>query len=57
MITRSAFTVVFLLKTGRFLIQFGRNTQHGARNVFVIYLKVIEFALNIAQVLKNAQGF
>jgi len=36
MITRPAFTVGFLLKTGRHLIQLGNNTPNGAQNVIML---------------------
>ena len=36
MITRPAFTPVFLLKNGRRLIQLGNNTPNGAQNAFLL---------------------
>jgi len=38
MITRPTFTLGFLLKAGRHLIQLGNNTPNGAPNVFMLLI-------------------
>ena len=53
MIRQYAFTVESLLKTGKRLIQFGRNMQNIVLVVFVSYIEGTEFVLNSAGVVKG----
>ena len=39
MITRPAFTMEFLLKTGRRMTQFGNSAQNGVRIFFMLLIK------------------